>query len=188
MPKSLMVDPAAVRASGQINFEPIPINQYKRSIREELEFFTKDDLKRIYRDMVIIRAFENMLNEIKLRGNFKGIEYDHRGPAHLSLGQEASAVGQAYLLRRQRMADARRRLAQRRLRDGRSGRRGQGGSAESGRHEDQQTDKPDCAKQPLPPAAGECRSDFRQVGSRQSAQPEGDSPEVDLHEGREEGE
>src|SRR2546423_6984468 len=26
----------------------------------------------------------------------QGIEYNHRGPAHLSIGQEASAVGQAY--------------------------------------------------------------------------------------------
>src|SRR2546426_12343620 len=31
-------------------------------------------------------------------GNFQGIEYNHRGPAHLSIGQEASAVGQAFLL------------------------------------------------------------------------------------------
>jgi DeoR family transcriptional regulator, fructose operon transcriptional repressor len=29
---------------------------------------------------------------------FEGIEYNHRGPAHLSIGQEAAAVGQAYLL------------------------------------------------------------------------------------------
>ena len=48
--------------------------------------------------MEIIRAFENMLNEVKLRGNYQGIEYNHRGPAHLSIGQEAAAVGQAYLL------------------------------------------------------------------------------------------
>ncbi|MFW6062450.1 MAG: alpha-ketoacid dehydrogenase subunit alpha/beta, partial [Planctomycetota bacterium] len=48
--------------------------------------------------MRVIREFENMLNEIKLRGAYKGIEYTHRGPAHLSIGQEASAVGQAFLL------------------------------------------------------------------------------------------
>src|SRR4029077_21241351 len=44
------------------------------------------------------RAFENMLNEVKLKTSYQGIEYNHRGPAHLSIGQEASAVGQAYLL------------------------------------------------------------------------------------------
>jgi 2-oxoisovalerate dehydrogenase E1 component len=39
-----------------------------------------------------------MLNEVKLRGAWKGIAYTHRGPAHLSIGQEAAAVGQAFLL------------------------------------------------------------------------------------------
>ena len=60
--------------------------------------YSPKDLIRIQRDMEIIRAFENMLNEIKLRGNYKGVEYNHRGPAHLSIGQEAAAVGQAFLL------------------------------------------------------------------------------------------
>ena len=32
------------------------------------------------------------------RETIRGIEYNHRGPAHLSIGQEASAVGQAFLL------------------------------------------------------------------------------------------
>jgi TPP-dependent pyruvate/acetoin dehydrogenase alpha subunit len=57
-----------------------------------------EDLLRIHRDMAIIRAFETMLNDVKLKGNYQGIEYNHRGPAHLSIGQEASAVGQAFLL------------------------------------------------------------------------------------------
>ncbi len=58
--------------------------------------YSDEDLIRIQRDMTIIRTFENMLNEIKLRGNYMGIEYMHNGPAHLSIGQEAAAVGQAY--------------------------------------------------------------------------------------------
>src|SRR5947207_13697111 len=48
--------------------------------------------------MAIIRAFESMLQEVKTKGGYQGIEYNHRGPAHLSIGQEASAVGQAFLL------------------------------------------------------------------------------------------
>jgi 2-oxoisovalerate dehydrogenase E1 component len=48
--------------------------------------------------MAVIRSFETMLNEIKINGTFAGKEYNHRGPAHLSIGQEASAVGQAFLL------------------------------------------------------------------------------------------
>lgn len=100
MPKQQIISPVECRRPGQIEFAPIPINQYKKSCKEEFDAkrFSKADLLRIQRDMEIIRAFENMLNEIKLRGSFQGIEYNHRGPAHLSMGQEAAAVGQAYLL------------------------------------------------------------------------------------------
>ncbi len=99
MPKSIYIKPDDVRKPGFVEFEPIPLNQYNKSIKDELgKRFTKDDLIRIQRDMMIIREFESMLNEIKLRGNYKGIEYNHRGPAHLSIGQESAAVGQAYLL------------------------------------------------------------------------------------------
>lgn len=48
--------------------------------------------------MTIIREFETMINLIKTTGEYRGIPYNHPGPAHLSIGQEASAVGQAYLL------------------------------------------------------------------------------------------
>lgn len=100
MPKSLIINPVESRRPGQIEFTPIPVNQYQKTCKEELtsKRFTKADLLRIQRDMEIIRAFENALNEVKLRGSYQGIEYNHRGPAHLSIGQEASAVGQAYLL------------------------------------------------------------------------------------------
>ncbi|MFP4054025.1 MAG: thiamine pyrophosphate-dependent enzyme [Phycisphaerae bacterium] len=98
MPKSQFIDPSVVRKGGQIEFKPIPLNQYDRSVKDELSNFSKDDLLRIQHDMQIIRVFETMLNDIKLRGNWEGIEYTHRGPAHLSIGQEAAAVGQAFLL------------------------------------------------------------------------------------------
>ena len=39
-----------------------------------------------------------MLNQIKTQGLYNGIETTYPGPAHLSIGQEAAAVGQAYLL------------------------------------------------------------------------------------------
>jgi 2-oxoisovalerate dehydrogenase E1 component len=98
MPKSIPITPTESRASSRITFEPIPVNAYRKTVADELINYSKKDLLRIQRDMEIIRAFESMLNEIKLRGNYKGIEYNHRGPAHLSIGQEATAVGQAYLL------------------------------------------------------------------------------------------
>ena len=98
MPKSQMIIPEQVRQSGRVEFTPIPINQYEKTIREELACYSEKDLVNIFRDMAIIRAFESMLNEVKLRGNYQGIKYSHSGPAHLSLGQEGAVVGQAFLL------------------------------------------------------------------------------------------
>ena len=98
MPKSQMIIPEQVRQSGRVEFTPIPINQYEKTIREELACYSEKDFVNIFRDMAIIRAFESMLNEVKLRGNYQGIKYSHSGPAHLSLGQEGAVVGQAFLL------------------------------------------------------------------------------------------
>ncbi|HYE82092.1 MAG TPA: thiamine pyrophosphate-dependent enzyme [Clostridia bacterium] len=100
MPKSLFIDPNEVRKSGWIKFTDIPVNQYSRSIEEERDNYSREDFLRIYRDMSIIREFETMLNLIKTTGEYNGIQYNHPGPAHLSLGQEASVVGQAYILDR----------------------------------------------------------------------------------------
>ena len=98
MPKSLMIRPDEVRKPHMVEFEPIPANQYHKTMADELDRFASEDLVRIHRDMAVIRAFESMLQEVKTTNKYEGIEYNHRGPAHLSIGQEASAVGQAYLL------------------------------------------------------------------------------------------
>jgi len=100
MPKELMITPTEVRESSFAEFTPIPINQYDKTVSDELAAgdLTKDDFVRIQRDMMVIRAFENMLDSVKKVGHYRDIEYNHRGPAHLSIGQEASAVGQAFLL------------------------------------------------------------------------------------------
>ena len=45
-----------------------------------------------------IREFESALKEIKTKGAYKGVTYKHAGPAHLSIGQEAAAVGMAFPL------------------------------------------------------------------------------------------
>jgi 2-oxoisovalerate dehydrogenase E1 component len=98
MPKSQFVDPNEIRKSGWIKFKDIPVNQYNKTMEEEKANFSTEDFLRIYRDMAIIREFETMLNEIKTTNEYNGIQYNHPGPAHLSLGQEASSVGQAYIL------------------------------------------------------------------------------------------
>lgn len=73
MPKSLYVDPDKMRAEGKITFKDIPINVYKKSVKEEVEEgnYTKEDLLRIYRDMSICREFEDMLNQIKTQANMR---------------------------------------------------------------------------------------------------------------------
>ena len=98
MPKSQYVDPVEVRKKGKITFKDIPVNQYDKTIEDEKENFSNEDFLRIYRDMAIIREFEKMMNLIKTTGEYNGVPYNHPGPAHLSIGQEAAAVGQAYLL------------------------------------------------------------------------------------------
>jgi len=37
MPKSLYVDPDQLRAEGKITFQDIPVNTYKKTVKEELE-------------------------------------------------------------------------------------------------------------------------------------------------------
>ena len=98
MPKSQFSDPKDLRNPGWIKFTDIPVNQYNKTISEEKKIYSKDDFLRIYHDMAVIREFETMLNEIKTKNAYNGVEYNNPGPAHLSLGQEASAVGQAYCL------------------------------------------------------------------------------------------
>ncbi len=98
MTKHLHIDPKEMRQPGYIEFTKIPVNQYKRTIADEKAFFSKDDFLRIYRDMRFIREFESMLYTIKTTNAYNGIAYNNPGPAHLSMGQEASSVGQAYLL------------------------------------------------------------------------------------------
>ena len=98
MPKNLFVDPAETLAPGKITFNDIPVNTYNKTIAEERGRYSDDDLVRIYRDITVLREFESMLNQIKTQGLYNGIETTYPGPAHLSIGQEAACVGQAYLL------------------------------------------------------------------------------------------
>lgn len=93
MPKSIVIDPREVRKPGTLKFKTIPLNQYQPDFAKEVELYGKDGLKQMYLDMLYIREFESMLNAIKTQGSYQGIAYDHKGPAHLSLGQESSAVG-----------------------------------------------------------------------------------------------
>ncbi len=98
MTKSIKIKPDIIFKKDKIKFKPIEINTYSKSIEEEKKLFSKDDFKTIYHDMCILRKFETILDKIKKVGSYRGINYNHKGPAHLSIGQETAAVGQAFTL------------------------------------------------------------------------------------------
>jgi 2-oxoisovalerate dehydrogenase E1 component len=98
MPKAILIDPSEMRRPSVLIAPEIPLNAYRADPQAETAKYGAANLVRIYRDMVVIREFETMLDRIKREGVYQGIEYQHKGPAHLSIGQEASAVGQAYHL------------------------------------------------------------------------------------------
>ena len=98
MPKLQTVQPNVERAPGTIKCPEILLNQYSTSLEAELKSYGKNAIIGIYEDMLLIREFESMLQAIKMTGSYRGTAYNYRGPAHLSVGQEAACVGQAFLL------------------------------------------------------------------------------------------
>ena len=94
MPKSLTIDPTEERRTAVIRAPEIPINAYVSDPEAEAAAYSREQLVNIYHDMVLIREFETALDRFKKEGVYRGIRYTHAGPAHLSIGQEAAAVGQ----------------------------------------------------------------------------------------------
>src|SRR5262250_1422639 len=98
MPKSIPIEPAKVFVTETLQFTAIPVNAYQKSIAKESTHYSAQDFLHIWQDLCAIREFETILNEIKTKGTYKGVTYNHAGPAHLSIGQEAAAVGMAFAL------------------------------------------------------------------------------------------
>ncbi|MCH1883927.1 alpha-ketoacid dehydrogenase subunit alpha/beta [Agrococcus sp. ARC_14] len=98
MVKELLIDPADIRRPGELRLGTIPVNAYATPLATERERYGDAALERIGRDMLLVREFELMLNAVKREGAYLGVDYTHLGPAHLSIGQEAQAVGQAFTL------------------------------------------------------------------------------------------
>ncbi len=95
MPKNIVIDPEEVKKCGALKLKDIKLNQYKSDFKTEIEKYGKETLINVLIDMLLIREFETSLNDIKIEGAYHGIQYNHKGPAHLSIGQEAAAVGQS---------------------------------------------------------------------------------------------
>jgi 2-oxoisovalerate dehydrogenase E1 component len=96
--KRLVVDPAASRRAGELRSASIPVNAYAGTVEDGLRLLGEDALRRMLRDMVVIREFETMLDRFKRTGEYGDVRHHYAGPAHLSIGQEACAVGQAAAL------------------------------------------------------------------------------------------
>ncbi|MBW4436749.1 MAG: hypothetical protein KME04_06420 [Pleurocapsa minor GSE-CHR-MK-17-07R] len=93
MPKAILIDPVVERSRGVLTAPEVPVNAYDSDPAIEAERWGTERLVRMYRDMAFIREFETMLDSIKREGTYQGIAYNHRGPAHLSIGQESAVVG-----------------------------------------------------------------------------------------------
>src|SRR5690554_4397943 len=98
MSKQITLDPVALREKDTITVPKIPMNHYTPDFKKELKVYGKERLVKVFYDMLVIREFESMLDSIKREGVYQGISYNHLGPAHLSIGQESAAVGQALAL------------------------------------------------------------------------------------------
>lgn len=98
MPKCQFVDPKVVRKKETLTLNALPMNHYQNTMQDVLEDFSKEDLIHLYRDMLYIREYENMLFSLRTTQNYLGETYKYTGPAHLYTGEEAVAVGQAHAL------------------------------------------------------------------------------------------
>lgn len=98
MPKSLVIEPTKILEKKEVELKPIAVNQYDKTLKDVKDDFTKEELILMYEDMRYIREFETMMQGFRTIRNYNGVEYAYIGPAHLSIGQEAYSVGQAYVL------------------------------------------------------------------------------------------
>ena len=84
------------------NFKPqiidcgkIPAYQYRGTLPEAIKsgLLTAPQAINLFEDMLIIREFEEMIVKLRTGAYPSCAGYDYRGPTHVSIGQEATAVG-----------------------------------------------------------------------------------------------
>ena len=98
MPRDINVLPEFER--GELTFAPIPVFQYDKNLRDELDGgLGRPDALKILEYMLTIRNFEEMIIRLK-NGKFEPLaSYRFIGATHLSIGQEAVAIGAMSALR-----------------------------------------------------------------------------------------
>lgn len=95
MPKELYIDPNELKARSALSVPQVPVHVYEASIEAERATFGDAGLLQLLRDLIFVREFETMLGALKATGSYNGVEFNYKGPAHMSIGQEAVAVGAA---------------------------------------------------------------------------------------------
>lgn len=78
-----------------VEFGSIKAYAYKGTLTKELQkkAITKQEAIDLLEDMLTIREFEEMIVKLRSGAYEPCTGYDYRGPTHVSIGQEASAVG-----------------------------------------------------------------------------------------------
>ena len=98
MPKNQFLNPDVLRRKSELDLGKIQLNAYEGSVLTERESLGDDNLKAVYYDMAYIRLFENALYSVKENKEYNGKKCECHSPFHLSMGQEAGAVGQAFFI------------------------------------------------------------------------------------------
>ncbi|MDI9583576.1 MAG: dehydrogenase E1 component subunit alpha/beta [Acidobacteriota bacterium] len=98
MPRDIDVLPVFPR--GEITFAPIPLFQYDGDLKTEIaRGLGRTDALKLLEYMLTIRNFEEMIIKLK-NGKFEPLtRYKFIGATHLSIGQEAVAIGAMSALR-----------------------------------------------------------------------------------------
>jgi len=98
LPKELSIEPDQTYGASTVRFADIQVHSYQSDLALESKRWGSEKLRRALHDMLMLREFESMLNSFKMTGSYRDIQYGYNGPAHLSVGQEAVAVGSAMAL------------------------------------------------------------------------------------------
>ena len=78
-----------------LTFESIPAFNYSKTLKQEIQdgSITPAEALWLYEQMLCVRTFEEMIIAVRNQAYPAIKGFDYRGPTHLSIGQEASAVG-----------------------------------------------------------------------------------------------
>ncbi|MEA2063556.1 MAG: dehydrogenase E1 component subunit alpha/beta [Gemmatimonadota bacterium] len=92
MPKEMDILPDF--APGELSLKSIPLFQYSKTLKDELSSgYPAEEALFHYELMLLVRHFENLIVEMKAQKFEPKAGFKFTGATHLSLGQEAVAVG-----------------------------------------------------------------------------------------------